>query len=212
MTTSEVQTAFEARGGPPETVAWGTSVGEVPEVASHQWIVLEVENGDVVIGGRDRGRFAAYGRFADAVLAAETLVVLLSRPEPSPLPRSGDELDRAAHGLLALLERAAGELAPGESVPGSRVPVGAVLDHLGNGSGHVLHPLGTPMSQRSLPPTDLTQPRTGYLVVRELPEACRVSRVAPWFGQPGGGWMVALDRVIDYYCDTGVLQPFAVPA
>ncbi len=212
MTVNEVRSGFEALGGSPEAVAWGTAVGEVPEVASHQWVVLEVENGDVVVGGRDRGRFAAYGRFADPAQAAETLVVLLRRPTPPPLPRTEDQLARAARGLLVVLDEAdgAGGAGGANGLVGTAVPVGAVLDHLGNGSGHVLYPLGTPMSQRSLPPTDLTQPRTGYLLLRPLPDECRASRVPAWFGQPGGGWMITLDRVLDYYCDVGVLQPFAI--
>ena len=201
---------FVELGGDAAAVAWGAVTGEVPRAGSHQWLAMEVDGGDVVLGGLDRGRFVAYGRFGDPRRAAETLTLLLARDEPAPLPRSQEELARAARGVVGLLEEA--EAAAGDgSVAGSQVPVGAVLDHIGNGSGHVLHPLGTAMSQRSLPPTDLTQPRTGYLLLRALPDSCRASRIAPWFGQPGGGWMIELDRVIDYYCDTGVLRAFAVP-
>lgn len=37
-----------------------------------------------------------------------------------------------------------------------------------------------------------------------------MERVQPWFGQPGGGWTLVLDRVIAYYADQGVLSPFSV--
>ncbi len=210
MGVAGVRASFEALGGDPDAIEWGASVGEVPASGSHRWIVLEVDGGEVVIGGLDRGRFAAYGRFAEAQRAAETLTILLARPTSAALPRTGDELARAVRGLLILLEDAAAASDHNNSVAGSVIPVGAVLDHLGNGSGHVLYPLGTPMSQRSLPPTDLTQPRTGYLVLRPLPDPCRAARIPPWFGQPGGGWMVTLDRVIDYYCDVATLQPFSI--
>ena len=212
MGATEVRDLFAALGGDVDVVAWGTSPGEVPSAGSHRWIVLDVEGGDVVIGGLDRSRFAAYGRFAHEQRAAETLTVLLRRPPPAPLPRTEDQLARAARGLVVVLDEAGGVGGGGsaDGVAGAAIPVGAVLDHLGHGSGHVLYPLGTPMSQRSLPPTDLTQPRTGYLVVRPLPDGCRATRAPAWFGQPGGGWMITLDRVIDYYCDVGVLQPFAI--
>ena len=50
----------------------------------------------------------------------------------------------------------------------------------------------------------------GFVLDQVLPDACQVVRVDPWFGQPGGGVAVVLDRVIAYYVDHGVLAPFAI--
>ena len=85
------------------------------------------------------------------------------------------------------------------------LPVGAVFDHIGPSSGHVLYLFATPFEQRSLPPTDLNLTRTGYVLDAPLPETCSVARAKPWFGQPGGGVMVVLDRVIAAYVDGGLL-------
>jgi hypothetical protein len=109
--------------------------------------------------------------------------------------------------VAAQLETAGVSAGP---LPGSAIPVGTPLDHIGNESGHCLALLDTPMSARALPPTDLNEPRTGYLVSSPLPDVVRVSHAPPWFGQPGGGVLIELDRVIASYCDAGILRRFGL--
>ena len=44
------------------------------------------------------------------------------------------------------------------------------------------------------------------------PAGCGVVRLPAWFGQPGGGWALRLDRPIAYYLDHGLLRGFTLPA
>jgi hypothetical protein len=185
----------------------GRADDTVPEAPSHRWVVVPTSTGGVVIGGMDRGTFAPYARVEDDEQAARTLAVLVAPPAPQPPGRDAESLRSAVAKLESRLLAAADDKGV---IPSGDLPVGTPLDHLGNESGHCLYLLDTPMSRRSLPPTDLTEPRVGYLLAGPLPESCRVRVVEPWFGQPGGGVLVELDRVIAYYCETGLLQRFAV--
>jgi hypothetical protein len=45
-----------------------------------------------------------------------------------------------------------------------------------------------------------------YVVERPLPESVRQGVARPWFEQPGGGSMVALDRCLRWYNDAGCLD------
>jgi hypothetical protein len=70
------------------------------------------------------------------------------------------------------------------------LPPGSVVDRFGNLDGFLLYPAGLDMSQRSLPPNvlDPTRPELGLStlgVAQPLPVLAR--RIAPAFGQPGGG-------------------------
>jgi hypothetical protein len=187
----------------------GRAEDTVPEAPSHTWVLVPTSTGGVVIGGMDRGTFAAYARFEEDRQAAAALARLtapLAAPDPG---RPHEPLQEAALRLDDELVAAADDKGV---IPSGLLPVGTPLDHLGSESGHCLYLFGTHMSRRSLPPTDLTEERTGYVLAGALPEGCRVRRVEPWFGQPGGGVLVELDRVIAYYCDTGLLERFAVTA
>ena len=208
-TLEEVLRLAEARGVDVEQLVVGSAVDTIPQAPSHRWILVPMSDGSVTLGGMDRGRFAAYGKFAEPEVAAQALEqatssdrrVLVDRPEKALVAATQALLDQLR---ATIADR--GALAPGD------VPVGAVLDHIGPASGHVLYLYATPFEQRSLPPTDLNLDRRGYVLDAPLPEACRVEQVAPWFGQPGGGLTVVLDRVIAFYVDQGVLVPFSVGA
>lgn len=199
-----------ARGVDIQDIEVGDVVDTVPQVPSHRWILVPMSDGSATLGGMDRGRFAAYGKFRDAEVAAEVLVRATSTDVPAlPEGRPSKALVAATQGLLDQL-RASVE--SGDGLDPAQIPVGAVLDHIGPPSGHVLYLFATPFEQRSLPPTDLNLPRTGYVLNAPLPSGCTVSQVEPWFGQPGGGVMVTLDRVIAFYVDNGLLAPFSVEA
>jgi hypothetical protein len=175
--------------------------GVVPPSPAHRWVVVPMENGETTIGGTDRGRFTVYGQYETDELAANALAHLADAPEFQPPPGDLSELGRGAQRLAgALKARAAAGLAP------SDIPVGTLLDHIGLENGHTLFLLDTPFGERSLPPTDLRMPRTGYVLKHPLPPMAVVGPVVAWFGQPGGGIMVSLDRPIRYYYDLGLLD------
>ena len=210
MISDDVRRLLMASGTDQGRVLWHDGP-EAPTGPSHRWIAWTVGD-EIVLGGADRGRFAAYARFDDPSLVAEILTRWIA-PTLPPAPRDADTLVGAA---LVVADDLVGPAAPdstvrdGGAVSGSVLPVGTPLDHVGNASGHVLYLYGTEMSARSLPPTDLNEERLGFVLTTALPDSSRVERVRPWFGQPGGGLMVTLDRVIAYYVDAGVLEPFAV--
>lgn len=210
MIADEVRRLLIAAGTDQGRILWHDGP-EAPTGPSHRWIAWSVGD-EIVLGGADRGRFAAYARFGDPTLVAEILTRWVA-PALPPAPRDADTLVGAA---LVVADDLVGPSAPdptvrdGGAVVGSVLPVGTPLDHVGDASGHVLYLYGTEMSARSLPPTDLNEQRMGFVLTTTLPDTSRVERVRPWFGQPGGGLMVTLDRVIGYYVDAGVLEPFAV--
>lgn len=205
---AEVLALAQARGVNVDEIVVGTAVDVIPQAPSHRWILVPMSDGTVTLGGMDRGRFAVYGKFGDPDVAARALAQGSTRDAP-PLPENRP-VKALVTATQALLDQLRGLMEEGTALTAAHLPVGAVLDHIGDRSGHVLYLFATPFEQRSLPPTDLNLPRTGYVLDAPLSEACTVSRVEPWFGQPGGGVMVTLDRVIAYYVDTGVLAPFAL--
>ena len=205
---SEVLRLAQARGVDVDAVVVGTEVDVIPQAPSHRWILVPMSDGTVTLGGMDRGRFASYGKFSDPEVAAQALAQGSTRDAP-PLPESRP-LKALVTATQALLDQLRSVVEAGTPLASTHLPVGAVFDHIGDRSGHVLYLFATPFEQRSLPPTDLNLPRTGYVLDAPLPDTCDVSTVEPWFGQPGGGVMVTLDRVIAYYVDGGVLAPFAL--
>ncbi len=118
--------------------------------------------------------------------AVEMLRRFLNRPFPAPrdIPR---------HELDGLRDRAAStypQLAQQVSQAGDRgltiqIPAGVPVDRIGGPDGYLLHPLDTPLPQRSLPPHVAAAPETHRYVV-ERPFLVTVRFVQPWFDQPGG--------------------------
>ena len=65
------------------------------------------------------------------------------------------------------------------------LPPGTRIDRYGRDTGSYFAVLGTPYAARSLPYNPARQPYTVYEVVKPLTvQACKI---APWFGEPGGG-------------------------
>ena len=205
MSVERALSVARDQGADPERIRIGREVDVVPEAPSHVWVIFPSAGGAVVVGGMDRGAFTAYARFDDAEVAGRAVAQLLARRPPPPLPRDLAVARRAAAKVAADLDAAEGA-AGGALV----MPVGTPLDHIGSDSGHWLYLLGTPFGQRSLPPTDLTHDRTGYLLEGRPPSGCGVQRLPAWFGQPGGGWALRLDRPIAYYLDHGLLRSFEI--
>lgn len=212
MIADAVRDLLHRRGVDVDQVVWAEVADRPPAADSHRWVAWPTDGDEIVLGGLDHGRFSAYARFGDPGLAADVLARWLD-PRLPPAPRDEEALLAASAAVAdQLLRTDAAGSGPldGAGVPAGVLPVGAPLDHVGTASGHVLHLYGTAFSARSLPPSDLDEDRIGFVLNEPLPATCRVERVPAWFGQPGGGLMVTLDRVIAYYADTGTLGPFAV--
>lgn len=204
---TEVLAEAARRGVDTQLLVVGTETDRVPRGPSHRWVLIPMSDGSVTVGGLDRGRFAPYGRSSDV----ETIVGVLgalTRPVPVPGPPRPVEQLRAA--TEALETRLLSSLESGARPRPHDVPTGAVLDHIGTESGHVLYLFGTPFARRSLPPTDLEEPRTGYVLTDVLPPSSSIEVLPGGFGQPGGGVAVRLDRVIRRGCEDGLLQRFSV--
>lgn len=207
MSLEGVVAAAAEDGLPVGQLLLGIEPGAVPPGPSGFWALANMPDGSYALGGKDRGRFALYGRYFDDEAALNALRHVFA----APLEQTAvDEVERRrlseeAQTLAATLQ-ADGHppLTPAD------VPVGTALDRLGGDSGHVLFLYDTPFGQRSSPPTDLELPRQGWLLRQPLPETARVERVVPWFGQAGGGVMVTLDRPVRFYYDTRVLDAFGV--
>jgi hypothetical protein len=74
-----------------------------------------------------------------------------------------------------------------------KLPVGLVLDRVGDAGGRYLSPAGTPFEDRALPPWQVNDSRTGYVVTRDGVYA-DVGVAAPWgnFGSRGGAIQIKL--------------------
>ncbi|GGL04121.1 hypothetical protein JOE58_001367 [Curtobacterium luteum] len=118
--------------------------------------------------------------------AVEMLRRFLNRPFPAPrdIPRHEfDGLrDRAASTYPQLAQQVA---QAGERGLTIQVPAGVPVDRVGGPDGYLVHPLDTPLPQRSLPPHVTAAPETHRYVV-ERPFLVTVRFVQPWFEQPGG--------------------------
>lgn len=77
----------------------------------------------------------------------------------------------------------------------TKLEAGANIDRFGSEKGSYLSPAGTPFSQRALPKVDINTPPSkipaynAYMVTKRGAANLRVeeSKIAPWFGEPGGG-------------------------
>lgn len=204
----EVLDLAAGRGVDVDALVVGSEVDTIPPAPSHRWVLVPMSDGTVTLGGMDRGAFAPFGKFRDPAVAAQALEMVTASPRGVVVDRPAKALVAATQALLDQLRATAddrGEIGPAD------LPVGALLDHIGPWSGHVLYLYATPFQQRSLPPTDLNLERTGFILDGALPDTCRLETIAPWFGQPGGGLAVVLDRVIASYVEAGVLTPFVPP-
>lgn len=211
MTVAAVLEQAAAHGVPVDQLWVAPELDVVPRGPHGPWLLVARADDSIAIGGMDRGHFTLYGSYETDALAVNALRHLFGGHLERRVPGIG-EVDQLAAQARALASGLAQRAAAGEQLDGTALPVGLCLDHLGTDSGHVLFPLGTPFPRRSAPPTDLHLPRTGYLVRQAIPASVRVEPVAPWFGQPGGGMMVTLDRPIRWYHDTGRLDAVDVTA
>ena len=80
---------------------------------------------------------------------------------------------------------------------------GDQVDRYGFPGGSFVSPAGTPYGERALPPDTAGKPYNLYTVVKPFPVA--VSRVAPAFGEPGGGVQYKLPNSVSWLERKGFL-------
>lgn len=190
---------LEAAGVRPDRVFLSRPpTPDAPAPPEGPWVIVPTPAG-YAVGGVGRGRFAAYDQVPTIAEAAALTVRLLTTPAPSDPAPGG--LDAAgADTARSIKERTA---ARGGAAGPAQVAAGDVLDLTGPETGHHLYALGTPMPERSAPPSEYGEYHR-YRVLRPLPGA-QEGVAAPWFEQPGGGAMVVAERPARWYADQGYL-------
>src|SRR5690242_14905976 len=111
---SEVLSLAQARGVDVDRVVVGTEVDVIPQAPSHRWILVPMSDGTVTLGGMDRGRFAAYGKFSDPEVAARALELGTVQEAP-PLPENRP-LKALVTATQALLDQLRGVVEDGETL------------------------------------------------------------------------------------------------
>lgn len=194
---------LEAAGVRPDRVFLSPPpTPDAPPPPEGPWVIVPTPAG-YVVGGVGRGRFAAYDQvptIADAATLAVRLVTTPASSDPAPdgLEAAGEATARAIRERVAARGGAAG---PAQVGPGD------VLDLTGPETGHHLYALGTPVPERSAPPSEYGEYHR-YRVLRPLPGA-QEGIAAAWFEQPGGGAMVVAERPARWYVDQGYLVELA---
>ena len=172
---------------------------DAPPPPEGRWTVVPA-GAEYAVGAVGRGRFATYA-LATTIEDAVALVVRLlttpatSDPAPDGLEAAGAETARAVKERTAARGGAAGP---------AQVGAGDLLDVAGPETGHHLYALGTPIPERSAPPTEHGGEYHRYRVQQPLPGA-QEGVAAPWFEQPGGGAMIVAERPVRWYVDQGYL-------
>ncbi len=81
---------------------------------------------------------------------------------------------------------------------------GTKIDRYGGDNGNYFSPAGTPYEGRGLPPDSLTKDYSQFEVMRQLPTDS--GRIAPAFGQPGGGTQFITDRSVNDLLKSGHIR------
>jgi Tuberculosis necrotizing toxin len=76
----------------------------------------------------------------------------------------------------------------------TKLKAGAKFDRYGSSTGKFASPLGTPANQRSLSPGMVSKPLTKYEVIK--PFDVQSGKIAPWFGESGGGVQYKFDKSV----------------
>ncbi len=158
----------------------GETLGEPPVEGALRVVPAEA-HGDFALEVVDYGtaRRLATARGEDD--AVEMLRRFLNRAFPAPRDIPRHELDglrdRAASTYPQLAQQV-GQAGPqGLTI---QIPAGVPVDRVGGPDGYLLHPLDTPLPQRSLPPHVAAAPEVHRYVV-DRPFMVTVTFVQPWF-------------------------------
>ena len=173
-----------ALGVHPRDVVLPGGSSTPPEGALH---VVHASGWQVV--SLDEGIRTELARTSDLAEACAFVVDRVSRPLPGPLPYVTTltaEQEQAGRVLGPLAQ----QLAAAGGRPGVlTLPVGLMLDHWGALDGVVLFPAGTPLRERSLPPSVLEpdRPWHGLRFFGITGDLQVLARLTPArFAQPGG--------------------------
>ena len=83
---------------------------------------------------------------------------------------------------------------------------GGTFDRYGNTTGKFGSPVGTPMSNRSLPPTTNMDNYHVYMVKSGKQIFAKSGLIAPWFCQPGGGTQYLFYKTIEEMLIEGLIE------
>jgi hypothetical protein len=164
--------------------------GEVrPSV--RQGCLRVVHEGAWEVRAEDYGTSTLLARTSDEAEALEYVIQRATAPLPAPLSYPRARLTTQRQAMARMVEPIAARLRakPDDTVV-TDLPEGALVDLFGTFDASRVHPAGTPLAERSLPPDAIETRLTDYGlltfgVIEPMPVRARL--VGPWFGQPGGG-------------------------
>jgi Tuberculosis necrotizing toxin len=163
--------------------------GEVT-ASVRQGVLRVVQDGAWEVRAEEYGETTRLARTSDEAEALEYVIERVTTPLPAPLLYPKARLLLQQESMARMVAPIAARLReqPDAHVV-TELPEGAVVDRLGTFDGARVHPTGTPLGARSLPP-DALEPRVeGYGLLTfgvVAPVPVRARLVPPWFGQPGG--------------------------
>jgi len=186
MTFAETRPILDQLG---YTVRYVQLPGETlsePPVEGALRVVPTETHGDFALEVVDYGTARRLATARGEEDGVEMLRRFLNRAFPAPRDIPRHELDglrdRAATTYPQLAQQV-GQAGPqGLTI---QIPAGVPVDRVGGPDGYLLHPLDTPLPQRSLPPHVAAAPEVHRYVV-DRPFLVTVTFVQPWFDQPGG--------------------------
>lgn len=82
--------------------------------------------------------------------------------------------------------------------------VGTLVDRYGYDGGYFVSPKGTPYTERSLPRGTDKKPYTIFEVVK--PVDVKAGKIAPWFGEKGGGIQYEFNQKISELLEQEILR------
>ena len=82
---------------------------------------------------------------------------------------------------------------------------GTAVDRYGYSGGTYVSPVNTPFSMRALPPEAKNKPYSKYEVIKPI-DNVHESKIAPWFGELGGGKQYRLPNTVQELMDSGHLK------
>ena len=85
-----------------------------------------------------------------------------------------------------------------------KLPPGTRIDRYGYPGGKFASPEKMPIPQRSLAPGTTAKPYNVYEVLKPLD--ARAGKIAPWFGEPGGGTQFEFSKSIQELIDEGFIR------
>ena len=160
---------------------------------------------------RSVGKAAAPRGLTSGVLALLALLLATAcASQPPPQPQAGLRPDLAARwlnpdGSARYPSEADGFWQGFNEAPSVLVlPPGTLVDRFGGEGGRYLAPLGARFQARAVAFVCAAAPYRTYRVRAPLPVLA--GRIAPWFGEPGGGIQFLVDASVLELVEMGVLE------